>query len=85
MPNRSYLKGKAKEWRIKQKFQKEGYIVIRSAGSKSPFDLIGINKVRKRIVFIQAKPKNFSLNKQAELYKEFNWVNDEFSSAYIIE
>ena len=67
------------------KFQKEGYIVLRTAGSHGFADLIGINKERKRIVFIQVKPKNFSLNKQAELYKEFNWVNDEFSSAYIIE
>ena len=85
MPNRNYKSGRKKEYRIMHKFQKEGYIVTRAAGSKSPFDLIGINRKRRRIVFIQVKPKNFSLIKQTKLYTVFEWVNGKFETAYLIE
>ncbi len=35
--------------------QGQGYIVIRSAGSKSPIDLVAINPSTKRILLIQVK------------------------------
>ena len=42
MPNKKYLAGRRFEYKIKEELQKSGWYVIRSAGSKSLFDLIGI-------------------------------------------
>ena len=36
MPNRSYQKGYGFERRVRKMFEKEGYLVIRSSGSKFP-------------------------------------------------
>ena len=38
----NYRKGRSYEYRIKKKLEKEGWLVIRSAGSHSLFDLIAI-------------------------------------------
>lgn len=82
MPNRNYLNGKAKEHRVKKKLVDEGYIVVRSAGSKSPFDLVAINKETKTIKIIQCKPKSFSDNKKKELMEEYAWLNTMFKCAF---
>ena len=42
MPNKNYQSGRSFEYRVKKYFEKQGYYVMRSAGSKSPFDLIAI-------------------------------------------
>jgi Holliday junction resolvase len=43
--NRNYIRGRAKEYRLKAKLEKEGWgIVLRTAGSHGPFDLIAIRK-----------------------------------------
>jgi Archaeal holliday junction resolvase (hjc). len=46
--NKNYIKGRNKEYRIKRRLEKEGYYVIRSAGSHSYFDLVAINKEKER-------------------------------------
>ena len=38
----NYRRGRSYEYRIKKKLEKEGWLVIRSAGSHSLFDLIAI-------------------------------------------
>jgi len=43
MPNKRYISGRNFEYKVKQELEKLGWYVIRSAGSKSLFDLIGIN------------------------------------------
>lgn len=48
-----YKIGRQFEYYIKQKLKKEGALVIRSAGSHSPFDLIAIKP--DGIYFIQCK------------------------------
>ena len=40
MPNVNYLKGRRLEWRVRDEYEEMGYLVHRSAGSKSPIDLI---------------------------------------------
>lgn len=37
-----YAKGRRAEYEVKKKLQEEGYLVVRSASSKSPFDLVAI-------------------------------------------
>ena len=42
MPNKNYNRGRAFEYRVKKHLEDRGYLVVRSAGSKSPFDLVAI-------------------------------------------
>ena len=42
MPNRNYLRARAMETRVKNKWIAKGYIAARSAGSKSPFDVYAV-------------------------------------------
>lgn len=75
--NVNYRRGRAKEYRLKYKLQKEGYdIVQRLAGSHSPIDVIGIKKGK--IKFIQSKHKKFSKKKAEELKKKYKWLNSTF-------
>ena len=42
--NRRYIKGRNFEYRVKEHYEKEGYFVVRSAGSKGIADLVAIYK-----------------------------------------
>lgn len=40
--NNNYAKGRRYEYKEKKIWEKDGYLVIRSAGSKSPVDLVAV-------------------------------------------
>ena len=61
MPNKNYVKGRTKEYKICRDLKEHGFeIAQRSAGSHSPIDVFAISKKTKTILFIQAKPDNYS-------------------------
>ena len=80
-----YEKGRRKEYKLKHMYESKGYLCIRSAGSKSPFDLVVIDKENKRIRFVQSKSVSFSANKKKVLEKEYEWLNDEFICSFLVE
>ena len=85
-PNISYRRGRAKEYRLKKKYEEKGFIVIRSAGSHSFADLVTIHRKSKLVLFIQSKPKNFSQKAAARLYDEYDWIGPEpFDVDFIVE
>jgi len=57
MVNKKYNRGRSFEYRVKKYLENEGYLVVRSAGSKSPFDLVAISlKVyQPQILLVQCK------------------------------
>jgi hypothetical protein len=58
MPNRNYISGRAYEYKVKRHWESQGYVVLRSAGSRGPFDLVALPgpKLRqKKVVAIQCK------------------------------
>ena len=59
MANRNYNSGRRFEYRVKKFLEQKGYYVMRSAGSKSPFDLIAVpvkqNNIGASILLIQCK------------------------------
>ncbi|MBT9252190.1 MAG: hypothetical protein KM296_00545 [Brockia lithotrophica] len=69
-----YRKGRNAEYAVKRKLEKEGYIVIRSAGSHSPADLIAVNE--EKIVFVQVK----STNNPSQIRQMFMQAKKELSS-----
>ena len=42
MPNRNYLRGRAKEYELKERLEGEGFIVFRTSGSHGQADLIAV-------------------------------------------
>ena len=78
MSNKNYIRGRAKEYRIKKKFEKMGYVCIRSAGSHSFADIIAVHPIKMSIVFIQCKPKKYSHKKADELRLKYKWLFNRF-------
>lgn len=75
MPNKNYVKGRRKEYKICDDLKSLGFdIVQRSAGSHSPIDIFAINQKEKLILLIQCKPEGYKGKK----YCEYHWLNDEF-------
>lgn len=88
MVNVNYRRGRAKEYRLKKKYEKKGFIVLRTAGSHGFADLIAIKQdgFFNHIVFIQAKPKNFNKKESERLYKKYVWINEHHANVeFLIE
>jgi Holliday junction resolvase len=64
------------------RLRREGCAVARTSGSHGIFDVIAIDKVKKTIMFIQAKPKSMSKNAKMKLEKEHQWLNDNFDCKF---
>jgi len=59
-------------------------IVIRSAGSHSPIDVIGIDSKSRHIFFIQCKPESMSDNAKNKIKMPLEWLNGSFTSTFEI-
>lgn len=75
MVNKNYIKGRTKEYKVKNQLEKEGWIVLRTAGSHGFADLIAIG--RSKIRFIQCKPDNFSSRLETVLLKKHSQYNEK--------
>jgi len=74
-----YQVGTHYEYKAKEQLEKEGCLVIRSAGSHSPFDLVSLNRLG--VDFIQIKKcKNMKEVKQA--LKQFEQKMEELDKLY---
>jgi hypothetical protein len=69
MPNRNYLRGRRFEYERQASWRAQGYIVLRTAGSKGPFDLIAVRSGSIPI-FIQCKSVS-RLCEAARLIRDF--------------
>ena len=77
-----YEVGTKYEYRAKKELEKEGYLVIRSAGSHSPFDLVALGALE--VNFIQIK--KVSEKKEAErILKNFKKEMEKLGKLYDIE
>lgn len=79
MPNKNYLKGRRKEYRIRKELLEQGWTIVqRSASSKSCIDLWCVHKDTRRILLVQCKPDNFPVKEAECLKRELNWLNGTF-------
>jgi len=53
--NKKYIKGRQYEYKTQKLLENSGWQVIRSAGSKGPYDLVAIHKTDKIVALIQVK------------------------------
>ncbi len=80
MPNKNYVKGRAKEYRITKMLKADGYTIAqRTAGSHSPIDIFAINRKIRKIKFIQSKPDNFSRWEAKKIHKELDFLNGQWN------
>ena len=66
MPRSTYRKGARYEYYVKQKLEEKGYLVVRTAGSHGPFDLIAIDTQKREILLVQVKKSKYIPNKEKE-------------------
>ena len=59
MPRSPYKKGARYEYYVKQLLEEEGYLVVRTAGSHGPFDLIAIDKGKREILLVQVTRRKY--------------------------
>lgn len=83
MPNKNYIKGRRKEYKIMQQLRDIGcHHVIRSSGSHSAIDVIGIDLEKRRIFLIQSKPDSMSDNAKNKICAA-NWeLNGSFDLTF---
>jgi hypothetical protein len=56
----NYTAGRRLEWAARNDLKKQGYLVIRSAGSKTPIDLVALND--REVIVIQVKKSADDVN-----------------------
>ena len=78
MPNKNYIKGRRKEYKIVHEFRDIGCVAFRSAGSHSPIDVVAINPLKKIINLIQCKPNDMSENAKQKLYDANKYLEGEY-------
>ena len=85
MPNRKYVKGRKKEYKIVKELKEKGFdIAQRSAGSHSPIDIFAIHKKERKIVFVQSKPDNFPKSEGRKILKELEYLNGNFEVRFYL-
>jgi Holliday junction resolvase len=57
VPRSPYRKGVRYEYYVKQLLEEKGYLVVRTAGSHGPFDLVAIDKEKREILLVQVTKK----------------------------
>lgn len=83
MGNANYIKGRKKEYKIMAYLKQIGYdIAQRTAGSHSPIDIFAIDKERKHIKFIQAKPDNYPKSKVEKINKELGYLKGSWEVSF---
>ena len=57
MAGKAYRKGAKYEYYVKKTLEEKGYLVVRSAGSHGPFDLVAIDIKKREILLVQVKKR----------------------------
>lgn len=77
--NKNYLKGRRKEYKIRDELRAEGFdIVQRSAGSHSPIDVFAINRLTRVIKLVQSKPESMPESERNKIREDLSWLNGGF-------
>lgn len=85
MANKSYNKGRRKEYKIVHEYEDLGCrISQRTAGSHSPIDVLAVDEENNKIFFIQSKPDNFSRKKEKELKEKNKGLNGTFEAEFLV-
>jgi hypothetical protein len=79
MPNKNYIAGRRREYKVVNEAKGRGLIAFRSAGSHSCIDVVVIDVAERLIRLVQCKPDSMSENKRQALREENNLLNGTFN------
>jgi Holliday junction resolvase len=85
MPNKRYIKGRRKEYKLIHEERDKGNIAFRTAGSHSPVDVVSINTKEKVITLIQSKSNKMSVREKDKLLIENKELNGLFNVFFIVK
>ena len=80
-----YVKGRRKEYKIVARERALGRLVLRSAGSHSPIDVVSIDYEKRIIKLIQSKPASMSKTAKEKIQRSLNKLNDFFLVDFVVE
>ena len=81
----NYKRGRRKEYKIVKRYKDFGCLAFRSAGSRSPVDVVVVNSREKEILLIQSKPESMSENKKEELRNSLKFLDGTYKVYSIVE
>jgi hypothetical protein len=84
MPNSNYIRGRKKEYRVMNDERKLGNLVLRSAGSHSPIDVVSIDVSSRVIKLIQCKPDDISKLDRDRLELQARELNNVFRCEFVL-
>lgn len=84
MPNKQYIRGRRKEYKIIYSERAKGRLAFRSAGSHSPIDVVSIDYENKEIFLIQSKPDTMSQAKRESLEEQNKKLNGTFFVKFMV-
>ena len=86
MPNKNYIKGRSREYRLRTKMFKEEEwdIIQRSKGSHSPIDLFAIRYSDNKILLIQVKPESMSESAKEKLLMANSRLTGKFDVEFVV-
>jgi len=82
MPNPHYVRSRRKEQELVRNAKKEGKIALRSAGSKSPIDVVEIDHVKRIIYLYQVKTGNLTDKQEDNLYAKWGYLYGDYNVRY---
>ena len=75
----NYQKGVRKEYALMKHLRKTEFgLVLRSAGSHSEVDVIGIDEKTRKVMLYQCKPNNMSEKEKEKIRKRNEWLKGSF-------
>lgn len=81
-----YRKGRRKEYKICNNLKDKGFkIAQRTAGSRSPIDIIAIKPKEKIIKLIQSKPDSWGKKRTNRLKNKHKDLNGKFNVKFIVK
>jgi Holliday junction resolvase len=85
MPNKNYIKGRRKEYKIVKQEKAKGRIAFRSAGSHSCIDVVSIDTEHRKIFLIQSKPYTWTEHQINKLLMDNELLNGVYDARFIIK
>jgi Holliday junction resolvase len=82
MPNKNYIKGRRKEYKVVNEAKAKGCLAFRSAGSHSPIDVAIISPIEGRIWLVQCKSDNMPESEKKRLERTHKDLNGTFDVTF---
>ena len=78
MPNKRYVKGRRKEYKVMNEARDKGCVALRSAGSHSPIDVVVVDTEHRVIRLIQCKPYTMVGSQKDKLYRLYGALTGKY-------